>query len=143
MYVGLLTPDTLHKKLSRTGPELYELLRILLPRTSVNSPLAFLRACPLHAVHHLLGLWRELIEHIERRGIPNHHRIAFHVLQHEDLTLSAFREVSDSIATALIKDVQAVRPTITVVVLGQVIDEHFELLAFDSSYRDRLWFGGF
>ena len=24
-----------------------------------------------------------------------------------------------------------------------MIDEHFELLALDSSYRDRLWFGGF
>src|SRR5215213_7990655 len=120
-----------------------EVLRIPIPRTSVHSPLALLRACPLHAVHHLLGLWRELIEHIELRSIPNHHRIAFHVLQHEDLTLSTFREVSDSIATALIKDVQAVRATITVGVLGQMIDEHFELLALDSSYRVRLRFGGF
>src|SRR5215210_514973 len=36
MYVGLLTPDTLHKKLSRTGPGLYELPRMRLLRTSVN-----------------------------------------------------------------------------------------------------------
>src|SRR5829696_3941304 len=119
-----------------------ELPRISLPRTWVNSPFALLGAAPLHAVHHLLGLWRELIEHIERRGIPNHHRIAFHVLQDDDPTLSTFREVSDSIASALINDVQAVRATITVGVLGQVIDEHFELLALDSSYRGRLRFGG-
>src|SRR5215204_7125191 len=118
--------------------------RITLPRTWVNSPLILLRAAPLHAVHHLLGLGRELIELVCCTSKPNHHRLAFHVLQDEDPTLSIkCIEVSDFIATALIKDVQAVRATITVGVLGHVIDEHFELLALDSPYRDRLWFGGF
>src|SRR5215213_11046307 len=121
-----------------------ELPRIPLPRTSLNRPWALLRAAPLHAVHHLLGLGRELIERVGRSGKPNHHRVAFHVLKDEDPTLSIkCLEVSDSFATALIKDVQAVRTTITVVVLGQVIDEHLELLALESSYGDRLWFGGF
>src|SRR5215203_1063175 len=57
-----------------------ELPRIPIPRTPVNSPLALLRACPLHAVHHLLGFGRKLIELIGRRGKPDHHRIAFDVL---------------------------------------------------------------
>src|SRR5215203_2283651 len=66
---------------------------LLLPRTPVNSPFALLGAAPLHAFHHLLGSGRELIEHLGRRGKPNHHRIAFEVLQHEDLTLITFPEV--------------------------------------------------
>ena len=49
-----------------------------LPRTSIEGAL---RAAPLHAVHHLLGLWIANSSNcVGRRGIPNHHRIAFHVL---------------------------------------------------------------
>ena len=98
----------------------------------MNRPRTLLRAAPLHAVHHLLGLGCQLIERVGRPGIPNHYRIAFNVLQDEDPTLVNFPEVSD-LVTALIKDVQAARATITVGVLGQVIDEHFELLTLDSS----------
>src|SRR5215210_9462881 len=110
------------------------------------TPTDTLGASPLHAVHHLLGPWRELVEGDGRPGIPDHHRIALDVLQDDGPThIVILTEVSDLIATALIEDVQAARglSTITVGVLGQVIDEHFELLALESSYGDRLWFGGF
>jgi hypothetical protein len=65
-----------------------ELRRITLPRTWVNSPLILLRAAPLHAVHHLLGFGRELIELVCCTSKPNRHRLAFDVLQDEDPTLS-------------------------------------------------------
>jgi hypothetical protein len=77
-----------------------ELRRITLPRTWVNSPLALLGAAPLHAVHHLLGPERELIERLGRPGKPNHHRIAFHVLQDEDPTLTNFPEVCGCLVVA-------------------------------------------
>jgi hypothetical protein len=39
-------------------------------------------------------------------------------------------------------EVYAIRATHTVVVFRQVLDEYFELYALDSSYCDRLRFGG-
>src|SRR5215217_7705847 len=116
-------------------------------RQESPSPFRPASAAPLHAVHHLLGPGRELVEGVGWPGKPDHHRIAFDVPQDGDPTrIKVLTEVSDLIAAALIEDVQAARGygfTIPVGVLGQVIDEHFELLALDSSYRDRLWFGSF
>src|SRR5215208_4749219 len=89
--------------------------------------------------------WVRTFERVGWPGIPDHYRIAFDVPQDDDPTrIMILTEVSDLIATALIEDVQAARGLTTIPgVLGQVIDEHFELLALESSYGYRLWFGGF
>src|SRR5829696_3411898 len=62
-----------------------ELRRIPLPRTWVNSPLAFLRTCPLHAVHHLLGLGQELVEIASQAAEADSHRLTLHVLQDDKI----------------------------------------------------------
>ena len=59
-----------------------------------------LGAAPLHAFHHLLGPWRELVEHVGWGSKPNHHRIAFHVLQNEVPTLVNFLEVCSCLVIA-------------------------------------------
>src|SRR5215207_2310219 len=107
----------------------------LLLGTWVNRFWAFLRASPLHALNHLLGLWRELVELASLTADADGHRLTLHVLQDNRPSLEPLRGL----------------PTRPVAVLEGVYlgvgcilgDDPLELLAFDSSHGDRLRFLGF
>ena len=102
----------------------------------MNRPCALLRTCPLHTVHHLLGLGQEILKHGGRAGNGNGYRLAFHVqeghaflgiLRREDVVF----ERRDAFYSA---DVNAVRPASPSVVLRWVPYDHVDPFALDSSY---------
>src|SRR5918997_2116394 len=118
-----------------------ELPRIPVPCTPVNRPCALLRTCPLHTVHHLLSLGRELIELGDLAMKGHGHRLALHVLQYNQACPFSL-ELGQYSPVGHLGDVHAVLTAHAVVIFWQVLDNHVELCALDSSYRDRLRFGG-
>src|SRR5215203_3255389 len=107
----------------------------LLLGTLVNRFWVFLRASPLHALNHLLGLWRELIELASLTADADGHRLTLHVLQDDRPSLESPRGGS-------IRPI-AVLEGVYLGVGGILGDDPLELHAFDSSHGDRLRFLGF
>src|SRR5215218_7625317 len=107
----------------------------LLLGTLVNRFWVFLRASPLHALNHLLSLWRELIEIASLTADADGHRLTLHVLQDD-------RPILESPRGGRIRPIAVLEGIYLGVgcILG---DDPLELLALDSSYGDRLWFLGF
>src|SRR5215203_5237005 len=104
----------------------------------MSSSIAISAAFPLHALYYLLGLGPVLVELSSRAAKVDDHRLALHILKDGESVLVSL--LYGPVPAAEDRELHAVKTACPGVVLWQIPDDHVDLLAFDSSHRDRLWF---
>src|SRR5918992_3830773 len=106
----------------------------------MSSSMASSAAFPLHGLYYLLGLRPVLVELGSRAAKVDDHRLALRILKDGESVLVSL--LYSPVADAEDRELHAVKAACPGVVLWQIPYDHVDLLAFDSSYRDRLGFIG-